>query len=71
MAVGAAQLRPLAASVELVAAARREGAAGRQGEQRRRYYRTTPQGAKFLKSERETWESFTSAVNEIIGARHA
>jgi len=43
----------------------------REGEQRRRYYKTTPQGARFLKSERETWESFTSAVNKIIGARHA
>ena len=43
----------------------------REGEQRRRYYRATAQGVKFLKAERDTWEAFTSAVNEIIGARNA
>jgi PadR family transcriptional regulator len=43
----------------------------REGEQRRRYYKLSSQGAKFLKTERDTWESYTSAVNQIIGARHA
>src|SRR5262245_26228599 len=42
-----------------------------QGEQRRRYYRLSAKGAKFLKDERRTWESFTTAVNEVIGGRHA
>src|SRR6185503_19914583 len=31
-----------------------------QGEQRRRYYRLSAEGQRFLKTERATWESFTS-----------
>jgi transcriptional regulator len=41
------------------------------GEQRRRYYRLTASGRRFLKTERSTWESFTAAVNQIIGADNA
>ena len=43
----------------------------REGEQRRRYYRLSAKGEKFLKDERQTWQSFTAAVNEVIGGRHA
>ena len=43
----------------------------REGEQRRRYYRITPKGRRFLEAERQTWESFTNTVNRIIGARNA
>jgi len=41
------------------------------GGPRRRYYHLTPQGRKFLDVERDTWKAFVSAVNQIIGARHA
>jgi len=43
----------------------------REGEQRRRYYRLSPKGEKFLKAERDNWALFTAAVNEIIGVRNA
>jgi transcriptional regulator len=43
----------------------------REGEQRRRYYRLSSQGRKFLENERATWLSFTAAVNDIIGGRNA
>src|SRR6185295_1362504 len=42
----------------------------REGEQRRRYYKLSAQGEKFLKSERENWQSFTAAVNQVIGVRN-
>src|SRR4051812_25906397 len=40
----------------------------RDGEQRRRFYRLSAQGTRFLVTERSNWASFTSAVNQIIGA---
>ena len=38
---------------------------------RRRYYRLTAQGRKFLQTERDTWKAYVAAVNRIIGIRHA
>jgi PadR family transcriptional regulator len=38
---------------------------------RRRYYMLSAKGRAFLKHERETWEAYVAAVNQIIGARHA
>jgi PadR family transcriptional regulator PadR len=38
---------------------------------RRRYYHLSKKGRTFLKQERETWEAYVSAVNQIIGVRHA
>ena len=41
------------------------------GERRRRYYRLTPKGKQFLASQREAWEEFVMAVNQIVRPRHA
>ena len=41
------------------------------GGPRRRYYHLTAKGRAFLKNERETWDAYVSAVNQIIGANHA
>ena len=38
---------------------------------RRRYYHLSAKGRAFLKRERETWEAYVAAVNQIIGGRHA
>jgi PadR family transcriptional regulator PadR len=38
---------------------------------RRRYYRLTAQGRKFLEAEKKTWEAYVSAINQIIGPHHA
>jgi len=36
------------------------------GERRRRYYRLTAQGNAFLRSQREEWDDFVMAVNQIV-----
>jgi PadR family transcriptional regulator PadR len=41
------------------------------GGPRRRYYRLSAKGRKFLEAERQTWEAYVTAVNQIIGVRHA
>jgi PadR family transcriptional regulator PadR len=41
------------------------------GGPRRRYYSLSAKGRAFLKLERETWEAYVAAVNQIIGPRHA
>jgi PadR family transcriptional regulator PadR len=41
------------------------------GGPRRRYYKLTAKGRTFLKSERDTWEAYVAAINQIIGERHA
>ena len=41
------------------------------GGPRRRYYHLTAKGRAFLKNERDTWDAYVSAVNQIIGANHA
>jgi transcriptional regulator len=41
------------------------------GGQRRRHYRLTAAGKKFLEAEKSAWIAFTSVVNDIIGVRDA
>src|SRR5262249_44980335 len=41
------------------------------GGPRRRYYRLTAHGRKFLEAERNTWKAYVAAVNRIIGVMHA
>jgi len=41
------------------------------GGPRRRYYKLTAEGRKFLESERDTWKAYVDAVNRIIGVTHA
>jgi len=38
---------------------------------RRRYFHLTSKGRAALKHERDTWEAYVTAVNQIIGPRHA
>jgi PadR family transcriptional regulator PadR len=41
------------------------------GGPRRRDYRLSAKGRKFLEAERDTWKAYVSAVNRIIGVKHA
>jgi transcriptional regulator len=41
------------------------------GQRRRRYYRLTAAGARVLKVERRTWETFVGAVQRVIGPEYA
>ena len=41
------------------------------GERRRRFYRLTAEGKKFLRRERETWREFMDAVNQVTGIENA
>jgi transcriptional regulator len=41
------------------------------GHRRRRFYRITATGRKVLTAHRDTWESFSAAINRVIGVRHA
>ncbi|HTS13309.1 MAG TPA: PadR family transcriptional regulator [Candidatus Limnocylindrales bacterium] len=43
----------------------------RAGERRRRYYRLTPAGRKFLADQRSVWDEFVVTVNHIVRADHA
>jgi transcriptional regulator len=43
----------------------------KSGERRRRFYKLTPAGRRVLTSQRSAWVEFTSAVNQILGSRHA
>ena len=43
----------------------------KQGERRRRFYRLTAAGKKVLAEQRDNWQEFTAAVNQIIGTHHA
>ena len=40
-------------------------------ERRRRFYRLTPAGRKFLRAQRGAWEEFVATINHIVRARHA
>ena len=40
------------------------------GERRRRCYRLTPAGRKFLKTQRSAWEEFVATVNQIVRPSH-
>src|SRR5213083_438196 len=41
------------------------------GQRRRRYYRLTPEGAKVLAEQRDTWREFVAAIGRITGMEHA
>lgn len=41
------------------------------GERRRRFYRLTPSGRKFLKAQRGVWEEFVRTVNQIVRPSYA
>jgi PadR family transcriptional regulator, regulatory protein PadR len=41
------------------------------GERRRRYYRLTPAGRKFLQAQRSSWQEFVATVNRIVWPSHA
>jgi PadR family transcriptional regulator, regulatory protein PadR len=41
------------------------------GERRRRLYRLTPAGRKFLKDQRNAWEEFVATINQIVRPSHA
>ncbi|MGC9952600.1 MAG: helix-turn-helix transcriptional regulator, partial [Bryobacteraceae bacterium] len=41
------------------------------GERRRRCYRLTPAGRKFLKAQRGAWDEFVATINQIVRPSHA
>jgi PadR family transcriptional regulator, regulatory protein PadR len=41
------------------------------GERRRRYYRLTPEGQRFLAAERSAWEEFVSTINQLLSSNYA
>jgi PadR family transcriptional regulator, regulatory protein PadR len=41
------------------------------GQRRRRHYRLTASGRKVLATQRDTWQSFVTAVGRITGMDHA
>ena len=41
------------------------------GERRRRYYRLTSRGRKFLAAQRGTWRDFVTTVNRLLRADYA
>jgi len=43
----------------------------RAGERRRRYYRLTGTGRKFLAEQRGTWDEFVMTIKRITGPDHA
>jgi PadR family transcriptional regulator PadR len=42
----------------------------RVGERRRRYYRLTPLGRRWLADQRGAWKAFVLTVNQVIQGRH-
>ncbi len=43
----------------------------KDGERRKRYYRLTPAGRRVLIEQREMWQEFTQAVNQVVGIENA
>jgi transcriptional regulator len=43
----------------------------KKGQRRRCFYRLTDKGKKALKEQRETWQEYAAAVNQVIGVSHA
>lgn len=41
------------------------------GQRRRRYYKLTRDGKQMLAAQRNTWESFVAAINQITGTANA
>lgn len=40
---------------------------GKEGERRRKYYHITNKGKKVLKENKEEWNSYSNAVNKVVG----
>lgn len=43
----------------------------KDGERRKRYYRLTPAGRRFLLEQRKLWQQFMQAVNLVVGIESA
>ncbi len=43
----------------------------KDGERRRRCYRLTPAGRKFLQAQRSSWEEFVATITRIVRPSHA
>ena len=43
----------------------------KEGQRRRCYYRLTGKGKAALAEQRDTWQEFAAAVNQVIGESHA
>ncbi len=43
----------------------------KKGERRRRFYRLTPKGSRFLGEQKENWKQYAAAINRVIGVDHA
>lgn len=43
----------------------------KDGERRKRYYRLTPAGRRFLIEQRAVWQQFMQAVNQVVGIESA
>jgi PadR family transcriptional regulator, regulatory protein PadR len=43
----------------------------KDGERRRRSYRLTPAGRKFLQEQRSSWDEFVATINRIVRPEHA
>jgi PadR family transcriptional regulator len=41
------------------------------GERRKRFYTLTAAGREVLRSQRESWREFVTAINLVVGVRHA
>ena len=41
------------------------------GQRRRRYYRLTAEGSRFLAAQRSTWQGFITAIARVAGLDHA
>ena len=43
----------------------------KEGQRRRRYYRLTRQGQKFLDGQRKSWQEFVAAIGRVTGIENA
>jgi len=43
----------------------------KQGQRRRCYYRLTRKGEGALVEQRQTWEAFSAAIDQVVGLSHA
>jgi DNA-binding PadR family transcriptional regulator len=41
------------------------------GERRKRFYTLTAAGREALRAQRESWREFVTAINLVVGVRHA
>jgi DNA-binding PadR family transcriptional regulator len=41
------------------------------GQRRRRFYRITPAGRKYLNAQRRSWDALVEAIGRVTGKSHA